>query len=101
MASKSKKKKQPAKMTVFGTSPMSSRGQIVVPAKLRKAHNIKPGDTLIFTGNPEAGHFHVLNASSFKGFTEDLSNLLFEGNKKITEKKGKKKVASPKQKPKG
>jgi len=100
MKNKSKKKKPQAKMTVFGTAPVSSKGQIVIPAKLRKAHNINSGDTLIFTGNPEAGHFHVLNANSFKGFTEDLSNLIFSGNKKITEKKDKKKTSSPKQKSK-
>lgn len=71
------KKKPQTKMTVFGTAPVSSHGQIVIPAKLRKAQNINPGDTLIFTGNPDAGYFHVLNASSFKGFTDDLNNLVF------------------------
>jgi AbrB family looped-hinge helix DNA binding protein len=82
------KKKPQAKMTVFGTAPVSSRGQIVIPAKLRKAQNINPGDTLIFTGNPDAGYFHVLNASSFKGFTDDLNNLVF--NNKPEEKPVKK-----------
>jgi AbrB family looped-hinge helix DNA binding protein len=82
------KKKPQAKMTVFGTAPVSSRGQIVIPAKLRKAQNINPGDTLIFTGNPDAGYFHVLNANSFKGFTDDLNNLVF--NNKSEEKPVKK-----------
>jgi AbrB family looped-hinge helix DNA binding protein len=82
------KKKPQVKMTVFGTAPVSSRGQIVIPAKLRKAQNINPGDTLIFTGNPDAGYFHVLNANSFKGFTNDLNNLVF--NNKSEEKPVKK-----------
>jgi len=77
MKDKGLKKKPQSKMTVFGTAPVSSRGQIVIPAKLRKAQNIQPGDTLIFTGNPESGYFHVLNANSFKGFTDDLNNLVF------------------------
>lgn len=86
-------------MTVFGTAPVSSKGQIVIPAKLRKAQNIQAGDTLIFTGDPEAGHFHVLSANSFKGFTEDLNNLIFNGNKTLSGEP--KKNTSPKQKSKG
>ncbi|MFZ5376512.1 MAG: AbrB/MazE/SpoVT family DNA-binding domain-containing protein [Patescibacteria group bacterium] len=78
----SKKNNTLSKMTVFGTAPVSSRGQIVIPAKLRKAQNINAGDTLIFTGNPESGYFQVLNANSFKGFSDDLNNLIFNGNKK-------------------
>lgn len=81
MKDKGLKKKPQSKMTVFGTAPVSSRGQIVIPSKLRKAQNIQPGDTLIFTGNPEAGYFNVLNASSFKGFTDDLNNLVFNNKK--------------------
>jgi AbrB family looped-hinge helix DNA binding protein len=50
MSSPSKKKNPQSKMTVFGTAPVSSKGQIVIPAKLRKAQNIKAGDTLIFIG---------------------------------------------------
>lgn len=87
-------------MTVFGTAPVSSKGQIVIPAKLRKAQNIQAGDTLIFTGDPEAGHFHVLSANSFKGFTEDLNNLIFNGNKKLSAEKQSKKSSSSKQKSK-
>lgn len=78
-------------MTVFGTAPVSSRGQIVIPAKLRKAQNVNPGDTLIFTGNPDAGYFYVLNANSFKGFTDDLNKLVFNNKpeKAPEEKKNK------------
>jgi len=91
MKDKGSKKKPQSKMTVFGTAPVSSRGQIVIPAKLRKAQNIQPGDTLIFTGNPESGYFHVLNANSFKGFTDDLNNLVFNNNsEEDSDKKGKK-----------
>jgi AbrB family looped-hinge helix DNA binding protein len=100
MSSQSKKKNPQSKMTVFGTAPVSSKGQIVIPAKLRKAQNIKAGDTLIFTGNPDAGHFHVLSANSFKGFTEDLNNLIFNGNKKLSGEQKKSVKTSPKQKPK-
>ena len=80
-----KKKKPQVKMTVFGTAPVSSRGQVVIPAKLRKAQNINAGDTLIFTGSPEAGHFSVLNANSFKGFADDLNKLVFNNNSDQTE----------------
>lgn len=90
MKDKDKQKGQKeSKMVVFGTSPVSSRGQMVIPAKLRKAHNIQPGDTLIFTGTPDSNYFTVLNASAFEGFTKDLQNIL--GND----------VPAPKEKKKG
>lgn len=76
-------------MVVFGTSPVSSRGQMVIPAKLRKAHNLQPGDTLIFTGTPDSNYFTVLNANAFEGFTKDLQNLLGEDKPSKKEKKGK------------
>ena len=76
-------------MVVFGTSPVSSRGQMVIPAKLRKAHNLQPGDTLIFTGTPDSNYFTVLNANAFEGFTKDLQNLLGDDKSPKKEKKGK------------
>lgn len=76
------------KTVVFGTSPVSSRGQLVIPAKLRKAQNIQPGDTLIFTGLPGTNYFTVLNANAFEGFTKDLQNLL--GNEPLPTKEKKK-----------
>lgn len=77
--------KKEAKTVVFGTSPVSSRGQLVIPAKLRKAQNIQPGDTFIFTGVPDTNYFTVLNANAFEGFTKDLQNLL--GKEPVQEKK--------------
>lgn len=90
MKDKSSKKSQ-SKMTVFGTATVSSRGQIVIPAKLRKAHNINPGDTLIFTGKPDSGYFHVLNVNSFKSFTDDLNNLFFNNKQEADPAKREKK----------
>lgn len=93
MKDKTKKKegkevKKEAKTVVFGTSPVSSRGQLVIPAKLRKAQNIQPGDTLIFTGLPGTNYFTVLNANAFEGFTKDLQNFL--GNETLPDKEKKK-----------
>lgn len=89
MSDKDKQKiSSESKTTVFGTSSVSSRGQIVVPAKLREAQNIKTGDTLIFTGSPNSKHFTILNAKAFEGFTRDLEALL--NGDKISQKKGRK-----------
>ncbi len=101
MKDKSSKKKPQSKMTVFGTAPVSSRGQIVIPAKLRKAQNINSGDTLIFTGNPDSGYFHVLNANSFKGFTDDLNNLVFNNKAEANLAKKEKKNKPPTEKENG
>ena len=88
MSTKDKQKeKKEAKMVVFGTSPVSSRGQMVIPAKLRKAHNLQPGDTLIFTGTPDANYFTVLNANAFEGFTKDLQGILNNEQPTTKEKK--------------
>ncbi|EKD62947.1 MAG: hypothetical protein ACD_52C00006G0003 [uncultured bacterium] len=101
MKDKSSKKKPQSKMTVFGTAPVSSRGQIVIPAKLRKAQGINPGDTLIFTGNPDSGFFHVLNANSFKGFTNDLNKLVFNNKQEVDPAKKEKKDKPPTEKEDG
>ncbi len=88
MKDKDKQKGQKeAKMVVFGTSPVSSRGQMVIPAKLRKAHNIQPGDTLIFTGTQDSNYFTVLNANAFEGFTKDLQGILGTEQSPTKEKK--------------
>lgn len=79
MATKDKKQKSAKtepKTTVFGIGTIGERGQIIIPIKLRKSQNIKPGDTFVFTGNPESNHFYVINANTFKGFTDDLQALL-------------------------
>ena len=92
MANKKATKKNQLK--VFGTAPISARGQVVIPAALRKAHNLEVGDTLIFTGNPDANYFVILNPKAFKGFTDDLNKLVFNNNSEKTpeETKPKKKA---------
>ncbi len=80
------KKEKKTKTIVFGTSPISSRGQLVIPAKLRKAQNLQPGDTLIFTGIPGTNYFTVLNANAFESFTKSLQDL-FEESDLVKKKK--------------
>lgn len=76
-------------MKVFGTAPISARGQVVIPSALRKAHNLEIGDTLIFTGNPDANYFVILNPKAFKGFTDDLNKLVFNNVPEETPKEEK------------
>jgi len=44
------KNKEELEPTFYGSATVGPKGQIVVPAKLRKELDIKPGDTLIFLG---------------------------------------------------
>ena len=40
---------------VYGTAKVGDRGQIVIPKEARELFQIKPGDTLLILGDPEAG----------------------------------------------
>ncbi len=40
---------------VFGTAKVGDRGQIVIPKEAREMFGIRPGDTLLILGDPDAG----------------------------------------------
>jgi AbrB family looped-hinge helix DNA binding protein len=47
----------------FGSTTVGDRGQIVLPAELRKEYNIEAGDKLLVVGMPggdRAAHEHIL-----------------------------------------
>jgi len=54
------KKKEEFERRFYGSTTVGTKGQIVIPAKLRKDSNIKPGDTLIFIRGPREGGFGVM-----------------------------------------
>lgn len=83
MSQKSKKQT----LSVFGMGTVLERGQIIIPAKLRKSQNIKPGDTFVFMGTPGSSNFNVVNTKTFEGFTDDLTKLLVKDPEKEDKKK--------------
>jgi len=50
----------------YGSATVGPKGQVVIPAKLRKELDIKSGDTLIFLGRPGPKEF--LGRPGPKGF---------------------------------
>ncbi len=54
------KKKEEFGIKFYGSATVGTKGQIVIPAKLRKYSNIKPGDTLMFIGESRGGGFGVM-----------------------------------------
>ena len=66
-----------------GSTTVGERGQIVLPAELRKKHGIKPGDKLLVISNPlpNGASVIMLMESSvlnqvFKDMTEHIGKIL-------------------------
>jgi AbrB family looped-hinge helix DNA binding protein len=60
---------------VYGAVTMGERGQIVIPAEVRKSFHIKPGDKLIvFTKN--GGPIRLIPAEHFSRFLDQASDML-------------------------
>jgi AbrB family looped-hinge helix DNA binding protein len=59
----------------YGTGTIGEKGQIVVPAKAREVHKIKPGDNFIFFGKGPMICFIK---------SENLNNFLSKMTEKLT-----------------
>lgn len=56
----------------FGTATVGERGQVVIPAEIRKIFKIKPGDRLVVMG--KSGHmFSFVHAKEFNRFINEAS----------------------------
>lgn len=60
---------------VFGAVTMGGRGQIVIPADIRKVFRIKPGDRLIVFAK-ENGPIGLIPAEQFSQFLEHATEML-------------------------
>ncbi|MHA1131437.1 MAG: AbrB/MazE/SpoVT family DNA-binding domain-containing protein [Candidatus Helarchaeota archaeon] len=67
----------------FGSTTVGDRGQIVLPAELRKKYRIKTGDKLLVIGMSKEEHYEFGRVLLFK--TEGLSKFLvnMENHQKI------------------
>ncbi len=61
---------------VYGTASVRAKGQIVIPAKLRKELNVQEGDTLVFIGSAFPEAFNVVKAETAEELTKALNRLL-------------------------
>ena len=61
---------------VYGTTVIGQKGQIVIPVKLRKDLNLKPGDTIFFIGSAYQDAFNVIKAESVLDLQRQINSLL-------------------------
>lgn len=60
---------------VYGAATVGERGQIVIPAQVRKIHHIKTGDRLIVVAKPE-GPIGLIPADQLNGFLSHMTEML-------------------------
>ena len=57
----------------YGSATVGERGQIVLPANLRKAYGIKRGDKLLVIGHDHGQNIVLFKAEAMDGFLERMS----------------------------
>ncbi len=61
---------------IYGTSTLGAKGQVVIPAKMRKDLELNEGDTLVFVGNVHSSSFHILKVETVQDLNKALNRLL-------------------------
>jgi AbrB family looped-hinge helix DNA binding protein len=69
------KKKEELDAKFYGSATVGTKGQIVIPAKLRKYFNIKQGDTLMFIGWLRGEGFGVMKTETLLHIQKKLERL--------------------------
>jgi AbrB family looped-hinge helix DNA binding protein len=69
------KKKEEFDAKFYGSATVGTKGQIVIPAKLRKYFNIKQGDTLMFICGPGGEGFGVVKPEALLHIQKKLERL--------------------------
>ena len=59
----------------YGSATVGAKGQIVIPVKLRKVFNIKPGDILFFLGKPEQEGFAIMKPEGMLTLQSELEGI--------------------------
>lgn len=77
------KKKEEFGVKFHGSATVGTKGQIVIPAKLRKDSNIKPGDTLIFIGGSRGEGFGVMKPEMLLRAQKEFERLQKQLSEKI------------------
>ncbi|HDI13123.1 MAG TPA: AbrB/MazE/SpoVT family DNA-binding domain-containing protein [Hadesarchaea archaeon] len=66
----------------YGSATVGTKGQVVIPSKLRRDSDIRPGDSLIFVGIPEQDGFAVIKPEALLRLRKKFEKL----QKQLTEK---------------
>jgi AbrB family looped-hinge helix DNA binding protein len=68
------KKKEEFEGMFYGSATVGTKGQVVIPAKLRKDFKIKPGDALVFIGRTKHG-FHIMKPEELLRLQKEFEKL--------------------------
>jgi len=70
----------------YGSTTVGERGQIVLPAKLRKAFKVRQGDKLLVIGMPGGTHITLLRADMVNEFFDAMTGHIERMRADLTEK---------------
>ena len=74
------------KMIFYGSSTVGERGQIVLPAKMRKEFNIKKGDKLLVIGNSILNHINLVSQETLNKYFENINKNINQIKSSIKKK---------------
>lgn len=63
-------------MKFYGSTTVGERGQIVLPANLRKDFHIKKGDKLLVIGNADSYRIVLVNPESMSTYLDQMSQQI-------------------------
>jgi AbrB family looped-hinge helix DNA binding protein len=64
----------------YGAVKISSKGQIVIPQRVREDFGLQTGDQLIVIGRPEQEGFALMKPDAFLRFQQELARMQAELN---------------------
>lgn len=71
---------------LYGTATVGERGQLVIPANLRKEFNIKAGDTLMIFANVDKKIISMMREKEFGNFLHKASQIISKLESKVPKK---------------
>jgi AbrB family looped-hinge helix DNA binding protein len=74
------------KMKFYGSTTVGERGQIVLPAQLRKDHKINKGDKLLVIVDPHGARINLINPDTMNKFLDTISENINQIKSKMNEK---------------
>ena len=70
----------------YGAVTVGERGQLVIPAELRKELKIKSGDKLMVFAKPDKKMITLMHEKDFSNFVEKASKIISDLEKEVPKK---------------
>lgn len=72
---------------IYGSTTIGERGQVVIPAEVRKLFKVKAGDKLIVLAKPEKKMMVLIPVEDFSKFLDRASKIISKLEKKVSRTK--------------